>query len=375
LFKRLRNRLLGGATIATIKDVAKDAGVSIATVSHVINSTRHVSEELTTRVRESLAKLDYHPDCVARSLRTQRTHSIGLIVSDISNPFFSVLVRGAEDAAAERGYSVIISNTDEDLEKERLYVNVFRQRRIDGLLIAPTGKVDEDLQFLTTSGIPFVFVDRKIEGVRASAVLSDNIQGAYAAMQYLIEYGHRRIGIILGLEGVSTSEERYRGYQSALRDAGLTEEKDLVVRGDFRIAGGIRACYELLDLPDPPTAIFSLNNLTAIGVLCAIRERGLRFPDDISVISFDSPWWMDRVMSPSLTYVKQEPYTIGREAMQMLARSIESGGSEEQEPIEEIVRIPTQLEIRESVRRSPSSSADPDRFRIVGRRMSSDMRR
>ncbi len=341
----------------------------------MINGTRHVSEELTTRVRESLAKLDYHPDCVARSLRTQRTHSIGLIVSDISNPFFSVLVRGAEDAAAERGYSVIISNTDEDLEKERLYVNVLRQRRIDGLLIAPTGKVDEDLQFLTTSGIPFVFVDRKIEGVRASAVLSDNIQGAYAATQHLIEYGHRRIGIILGLEGVSTSVERYRGYQSALRDAGLAEEKDLVVRGDFRIAGGIRACHALFDLSDPPTAIFSLNNLTAIGVLCAIRERGLRFPDDISVISFDSPWWMDRVMSPSLTYVKQEPYTIGQEGMQMLARSIESSGSEEQEPIEEIVRVPTQLEIRESVRRAPSSSAGPDRFRIVGGRMSPDMRR
>jgi LacI family transcriptional regulator len=315
-----------------------------------VNGTRHVSEALTERVRMSMTKLDYYPDRVARSLRTQKTHSIGLIISDISNPFFSVLVRGGEDAAAEREYSVIISNTDEDLGKERLYVNVLRQRRIDGMLIAPTGQVDEDLQFLTSSKIPFVFVDRRIEGVAAPAVLSDNIDGAFAATQHLIDYGHTRIGIILGLKGVSTSEERYIGYRKALGAAGLNEEKDLVVRGDFRIAGGIRACNELLDMPSPPTAIFSLNNLTAIGVLCAIRERGLRYPDDISVISFDSPWWMDRVLSPTLTYVRQDPYEIGREAMRRLIVQIESPHSDEDEIAAEVVRVPTELVLGESVR-------------------------
>lgn len=324
----------------------------------MVNGTRPVSEELTERVRESMVKLDYHPDRVARSLRTQKTHSIGLIVSDISNPFFSVLVRGAEDAAAEREYSVIISNTDEDVEKERLYINVLRQRRIDGMLIAPTGQVDENLQFLTSSGIPFVFVDRKIEGVPAPAVLADNVEGAYAATQHLIERGHRRIGIILGLEGVSTSEERYLGYQRALRNAGLVEEEDLVVRGDLRIKGGIRACDELLDLTSPPTAIFSLNNLTAIGVLCAIRERGLQYPDDISVISFDSPWWMDRVLSPALTYVRQDPYRIGQEALHKLLVLIESSSSEEQQSPSEVVRIPTELVLGESVR-ALHASADP----------------
>ena len=297
-----------------------------------------------------MSKLDYHPDRVARSLRTQRTHSIGLIVSDISNPFFSVLVRGAEDAAAEKEYSVIISNTDEDLEKERLYVNVLRQRRIDGMLIAPTGQVDENLQFLKASGIPFVFVDRKIEGVPAPSVLADNVEGAYAATRHLIDRGHTRIGIILGLEGVSTSEERYFGYQSALRDAGLAEEKELVVRGDLRIRGGIRACNELLNLASPPTAIFSLNNLTAIGVLCAIRERGLQYPDDISVISFDSPWWMERVLSPALTYVRQDPYRIGREALHQLIALIESPPSDEEQSTPEVVRIPTELVMGESVR-------------------------
>ena len=302
-----------------------------------------------------MAKLDYHPDRVARSLRTQKTHSIGLIVSDISNPFFSVLVRGAEDAAAEKEYSVIISNTDEDLEKERLYINVLRQRRIDGMLIAPTGQFDENLQFLTASGIPFVFVDRMIKGVPAPAVLADNVEGAYAATQHLIGRGHTRIGIILGLEGVSTSEERYIGYQSALRDAGLEEERELVVRGDLRIRGGIRACGELLDLASPPTAIFSLNNLTAIGVLCAIRERGLQYPTDISVISFDSPWWMDRVLSPALTYVRQDPYRIGREALHRLIALIESSPSEELQIASEVVRIPTELVLGESVRVLPES--------------------
>lgn len=348
--KRLRKRLrLGEDQIATIRDVAEDAGVSIATVSHVVNGTRPVSEKLTRRVRASMAKLDYHPDRVARSLRTQRTHSIGLIISDISNPFFSVLVRGAEDAAAEREYSVIISNTDENLEKERLYVNVLRQRRIDGMLIAPTGQVDEDLQFLTRSGIPFVFVDRGIEGVNASAVLSDNVPGAYAATQHLLEAGHRRIGIILGLEGVPTSEERYAGYRKALQDAGIEEEPELVVRGDFRIQGGIRACNEILDLPEPPTAIFSLNNLTAIGVLCAIRERKLRYPEDVSVISFDSPWWMDQVLSPALTYVRQDAYGIGQEAMRRLIEQIEASVGE-REPEIQTVRMPTELVLGESVR-------------------------
>lgn len=329
----------------------------------MVNGTRPVSEELTERVRKSMSKLDYHPDRVARSLRTQRTHSIGLIVSDISNPFFSVLVRGAEDAAAEREYSVIISNTDEDLEKERLYVNVLRQRRIDGMLIAPTGQVDENLQSLTASGIPFVFVDRKVEDVAAPAVLADNVEGAYAATKHLIDRGHSRIGIILGLKGVSTSEERYLGYQRALRDAGLVEEKELVVRGDFRIKGGIRACNELLDLTSPPTAIFSLNNLTAIGVLCAIRERGLQYPADISVISFDSPWWMDRVLSPTLTYVRQDPYRIGREALHRLIALIEARSSEERPGAPEVVRIPTELVMGESVRvlAEPADAAGSER--------------
>jgi len=357
--------------IATIKDVAKDARVSIATVSHVVNGTRHVSDKLTERVQESMAKLDYHPDRVARSLRTQRTHSIGLIVSDISNPFFSVLVRGAEDAAAEREYSLIISNTDEDLEKERLYVNVLRQRRIDGMLIAPTGKIDEDLQFLTTSGIPFIFVDRKIDGVRATAVLSDNIQGAHAATEHLVRLGHQRIGIILGLEGVSNSEERYLGYQKALSDAGLPEPTDLVVRGDLRISGGIRACHELLGRTSPPTAIFSLNNMTAIGVLCAVRERGLQYPDDISLISFDSPWWMDRVLPTSLTYVRQDPYEIGRQAMQRLIAQVESPALEgDQFPVD-IVRVPTELVLGASVCNllSRTESSEPNAGSSSGKRI------
>jgi LacI family transcriptional regulator len=336
--------------MATIKDVAKDAEVSIATVSHVINGTRHVSEELTSRVRKSMAKLDYHPDRVARSLRTQKTHAIGIIVSDISNPFFSVLVRGAEDTAAEQGYSLIIANTDEDIEKERLYINVFRQRRIDGMLIAPTGQADEDLQSLAASGIPFVFVDRRIASPDASSVLSDNINGAMSAVQLLIDAGHRRIGIILGRKGVSTGEERYLGYQQALQDAGIAEDATLVARGDFRIAGGIRACNQLLDLPDPPTAIFSLNNLTAIGVLCAIKERGLRYPNDVSVVSFDSPWWMDRVLSPALTYVKQDPYEIGGVAMRRLITMLEDPQSEREQGVPAEIRIPTQLVLGESIR-------------------------
>ena len=352
--------------MATIKDVAKDAGVSIATVSHVINGTRRVSDELAQRVRASMAKLDYRPDSVARSLRTQRTHSIGLIISDISNPFFSVLARGAQDTAAEFGYSVIMCNTDEDPNKERLYLDLFRQRRMDGLLIAPVGNTSENLGFLTASRIPFVFVDRRISGVEAPAVLSTNVEGARTATQHLIEYGHTRIGIILGLEGTSTNEERYRGYQEALREAGLAEQQNLTVRGDFRVSGGIQCSNALLDLPEPPTAIFSLNNLTAIGVLCAIRERGLSFPEDVSVISFDSPWWMDRVISPALTCIKQKPYVLGQEGMKRLISRIESDTNVEPAPVPSVVRIPTEFHVGESVRDLRGSHGTSERDGTAG---------
>ncbi len=335
----------------TVRDVAREAEVSIATVSHVINGTRYVSPELEKRVRAAMSALDYQPDQIARSLRTQRTNTVGLIISDISNPFFALVARGVETAAAETGFNVIISNTDEDLNKERQYIDVLYERRIDGMLIAPTGGTDKQLKQLVKRNVPLVFVDRKAHGIHADAVLSDNVTGARELTTHLLSYGHRRIGLILGVEGTSANDERRSGFFKAFEEQGLEVDESLMVRGDFRVQGGIRACHELLDLPHPPTAVFSLNNLTAIGVLCAINERNMTYPDDISVVSFDSPWWMDHVLKPRLTYVKQEPYRIGYEAMTRLAHVIQStsDGHGQSEVLD--LRIPTQLQAGESVAR------------------------
>lgn len=327
--------------MATIRDVAKEAGVSIATVSHVINDTRYVSPELIARVKEAMERLNYHPNGIARSLKTQRTHTIGLIVSDISNPFFSSLVRGVEDAAAENGYSVIIANTDEDLAKERLYLKVLRERRIDGLIIAPTGKEVKDLKLLSEQGIPFIFVDRKIDNIEADAVLSENVEGAYQAVRYLIKRGHRRIGVVLGLKGVSTSEERFMGYKKALGEFKTPEEEELIVRGNFRVEGGVKACRKLLSLQNPPSAIFSLNNMMTIGVLKALRERGLRCPKDIEVVGFDDFEWADTFDFP-LSTVVQQPYRMGYQGAQLLFTKIKGERSGRHEE----VRLATALKVR-----------------------------
>lgn len=327
--------------MATIRDVAKEARVSIATVSHVINETRYVSQELAVRVQTAMERLNYFPNGIARSLKTQKTHTIGLIISDISNPFFSTLVRGVEDAAAENGYSVIISDTDEDLVKEKLYIRVLIQRRIDGLIIAPTGKEDQDLRLLSERGIPLVFVDRKLDGVEADSVLSKNIEGAYQATKYLIKNGHRRIGIILGLKDVSTSEERFIGYKKALKEFAIAEDRELIAQGNFKIEGGMKACKQLFSLQNPPSAVFSLNNLTTIGVLRTLRELGLRYPKDIEVVGFDDSEWVD-MLDFSLPTVVQHPYEMGYQATQLLFARIKGEGVQGQY---EQLRLSTTLKV------------------------------
>lgn len=326
----------------TIKDVANQAGVSVATVSHVINETRYVSPELTERVNEAMEKFDYKPSAIARSLKTERTHTIGLIVSDISNPFFSSLLRGAEDFALENHHSLMVCNTDETVAKEKLYIDVLLQRKIDGLIIAPTGKTDENLIALRERDIPFVFIDRRVQGVQADAVLSDNFEGARVATKHLIDCGHRNIGIILGLKSVSTSEERFEGYRQALRKADLEYDPELVQRGQSKVAGGTRAVEDLLSLEFPPTAIFSTNNLMTIGAMQGIQKSEYSCPEGISLVGFDDFEWAS-TFNPQLTTVAQVPYEIGARAVGLLFNRMQDRSSDYQE-----VRIPTELKIRNS---------------------------
>lgn len=341
--------------MATIRDIAKRAGVSVATVSYVINGTKPVAPQTAARVRRVMEELDYYPNAAAQSLRTRTTHVIGAVISDITNPFFAILVRGIEDCARENGYSVLICNTSESLENERLYLELLCRRRVDGLILAPTGKNDELIHRLIQRKMHIVFIDRVLPDIPAPAVLSRNEEGAYLATSHLIQYGHRRIGIVLGLSDVSTTKERYRGYLNALKDHGIPPDPSLVVRGYSRVAAAREACKTLLSRADPPTAIFATNNLMTIGAMQAIRESGLKCPQDISVVGFDDFEWAG-AFDPPLTTVAQRPYEIGRQATQILLAMIK----DRQEMKTSVVRLEVELKVRGSVA--------PPRDRLDGRR-------
>jgi len=330
--------------MTTIRDVAEKAGVSVATVSHVINGTRKVAPETEARVRRVMEELGYQPNAIAQSLRKRTTYAIGILVSDITNPFFATLVRGAEDAALEAGYSVIVCNSDEDPQKEDMYIRALWRRRIDGMLIAPTRDgTSPAIQELVQRKLPFVFVDRKAKGIEADAVLSDNIGGAYLATKHLIERGHKRIGIVLGIPGATTTEERFAGYRQALNEEGVLCSDELVAWGDYRVEGGRAAAAQLLSLANPPTAIFSTNNQMTLGVLQELFLRRISVPDKVAVVGFDDSEWAEMVV-PSLTVVAQDPYEIGYRAFELLLARLNSrNGSEPKE-----VRVPIELRVRGS---------------------------
>ena len=328
--------------MATITDVAKKAGVSVATVSYVVNGTRNVAPETEKRVRRAMEDLEYHPNAAAQSLRTRSTHVVGLVISDISNPFFATLVRGAEDCARQNGYSVLICNTSEKMEDELVYLQLLSRRRIDGMLLAPTGKNDEMIRRLIERGMHIVFIDRKPDSINAPSVLSENEEGAYQATSHLISLGHTRIGIVVGLPAVSTTTERLRGYEHALSEAGIVLDSALVTYGGSQIESAERACKELFDLDDRPTAVFAGNNLMTIGVMKQLRKLGIRCPQDVSVVGFDDFEWAT-CFEPTLTMVAQDPYRIGFTAVEQLFEVLSGERLHTTD-----TRIPTHLKVRGS---------------------------
>jgi LacI family transcriptional regulator len=335
----------------TLHDVARVAGVSIATVSATINQAAYVSPALQERVRKAVAEVGYHPDAIARSLKTRTTKTLGLIISDISNPFFTSLIRGVEDAASARGYTLILCNTDERLEKERAYVHLLRSRRVDGVIMAPVGGAEDYVDFQTVVGAPVVFIDRRVPA-RADVVVVDNALGAREVVRYLLGLGHRRIGVITGLPKISTSEERLAGYQDTLREAGLHSDSALLKVGYSRLEGGYQAALELLALQDPPSAIFATNNLMAIGLMRAVAERGLHCPRDISVACFDDFEWAS-VFHPRLTTVAQPTYEMGSKAAELLLTRLNESSIAEPQTC---VLTPT-LVIRDSCAAPPREGA------------------
>ncbi len=310
--------------MVTVRDVARRAGVSTSTVSHVLNRTRFVSDDLRDRVLAAMHELEYHPNAAARMLSLKRSHALGLIVSDIRNPFFASITRGVEDVAQEHGYTVVLCNSDEDLVKETACLKTLQSGQVDGVLLASAGVADEHVTRLVQAGYPVVLVDRDLPELGAPAVLLDNEGAAYSAVRHLIERGHQRIGMLSGRASISTTTERVAGYQHALSEAGLELDARLVISGESTSEGGVAATHALLDLEPPPTAIFSGNNLMSIGALSAIASRGLTVPDDVAMVGFDDfpfPW--SDAFRPHLTTVAQPTYELGRCAAEILVQMLE----------------------------------------------------
>lgn len=330
--------------MATISDIARLAGVSTATVSHVINSTHFVSEPIREQVLQVVQQLNYHPSTVARSLRTKATHSIGLIISDIELPFFATLVRGVQDVSARHGRTVLLANTDEAPEQEAAYIRMMWGKRVDGLIIAPTGTNAPLLAQMQGSGLPVVSVDRHCPGLVAPHVGIDNIRAAREATKYLLDRGHQRIGMLAGLPHVSTIAERVSGFQQAYSDARLPLDPDLIRYTDSRpVLGRVRA-DELLSMQPPITAILATVASLTLATMQVLRARGLKCPDDVSVIGFDDPDWAV-ISAPAITSVNQPAYELGQRAAEVLAGLIDGT----QPPGDSDFILESHLILRESV--------------------------
>jgi LacI family transcriptional regulator len=316
--------------------------VSLATVSAVVNDTAYVSPPLKTRVRAAIDELGYRPNLLARSLAKQKSHMLGMIVPDIANPFFPEVVRGAEDTAHAAGYTLLISSADNDLKKEEVYLRLFLAKRVDGVILtkAPGPMPRGVAKVFARARVPIVLLARTAPGFNADTVEMDDRAAAYEGVAHLLRLGYRRVGLIGGLSGASTSRRRLDGYRAALRMAKLRFDPALVVDGDFRVESGYRAGLELLK--QRPDAMFISNYLMTVGFMEALRQYRMRCPEDVAVVTCDDHPWLD-AFSPRLTTIDLPKRELGAAAAQLLATRIASARGRPR-----IVRLPNALRVRES---------------------------
>jgi len=303
--------------MSSIKDVAKAAGVSTATVSRVLANNAPVRPETRERVMQAIEALGYRPNLIARSLRVQKSAKIGLVVSDIRNPFFTAIGRAVEDAAYEQGYSVLMCNTDENPEKEKMYLNILHDESVAGVIFSPTHQFSSSKESFN-SNIPFVIIDRTVKTEKADQVLLDNFSAAYELASHLVENGYRHIAGLFG-NASTTGEDRKRGFQHALKEHGL--EPGSIHFVEPRIKHGYDTTTDLLEQPNPPDAIFTSNSLLTAGAFQAIRDCGLAVPDEIALVGFDETTWGELV-NPPITLIAQPTEEIGRTATELLFQRI-----------------------------------------------------
>lgn len=327
----------------TIKQVAALAGVSIKTVSRVINEAGYVSEDTRRRVTRAIERLNYRPNALARGLVTRRSRTIGLVIADIINPFFPPLVRAVEDAAAAKGYNVILCDTDEDATRERAVTSVLLEKQVDGLILCASRVPTGYLRILASEGLPLVLINRPLDHPGAAAVVVDGEAGGYRATLHLLDLGHRRVAYLAGPAASYSHRGRLRGYRRALAERGIAFDPDLVAGGVTSIAAGRDATAALLARVPPPSAIFAFDDLMAIGAMEELRRRGMRVPEDVAVVGFDDID-LAAFVDPPLTTVAQPKAEMGRLATDRLLDMIETG----RPPKNRIVTLTPALVVRRS---------------------------
>jgi DNA-binding LacI/PurR family transcriptional regulator len=310
----------------SVKEIAKAAGVSTATVSRVLNGSDKVRESTAKKVKKVIDDMNYRIDHVARRMKVKQTDSlvIGLIITDIDNPFFSSVAKGVEDVASRNKLVTMICNTNENPEKEKFFLNAMLSEKVSGAIIVPTiGNLDF-LQELVDEKFPMVMVDRIPKGLDIDSVSLNNSKGSYEAVKRLIKNGHKRIGIVAGIKGLSNTEERLDGYFQALKEVKIKISEDLIVYGDYIESGGIKAMKQFLSLDNPPTAVFSTNNLMTLGCIKVLYKNKVKIPEDMSLIGFDDSIWAEALIPP-LTTVKQPGYELGVNAAELLIKRLKNG--------------------------------------------------
>ncbi len=346
-----------GGREPTRDDVARAAGVSASTVSYVIgHGPRPVSEPTRKRVLAAMKELGYRPNVVARNLRRRQTSTIGLLLPGLVNPYFADVAEGVETAAAEAGLSVVLCQSGFDHKRELRCIEALIDDRIAGLVWVPLGDSEESIVQLTQFAIPMVLLDRvpvsMLDPVRAGLirlVSTDNVLGGELATRHLLELGHTRIGLISMTTELTHNQGRLNGYRRALEEAGIPFDESLIVQGGYGYEHGRSSAHRLLDTPEPPTAILANYDVLAIGAISGIVERGLRVPEDISVVGYDDIE-AARFAQPPLTTVAQPKEEMGRLSVQVLAKLIN-----DDEPSPETTDMPVELVVRESTGPVPSS--------------------
>ncbi|EFH74214.1 substrate-binding domain-containing protein [Vibrio cholerae] len=332
--------------MATMKDIARLAGVSTSTVSHVINKSRFVSDEIAERVNNAAQQLNYAPSALARSLKMNRTKTIGMLVTTSTNPFFGEVVKGVERSCYHQGYNLILCNTEGDNQRMKASINTLLQKRVDGLLLMCSTLEGERLDvFDRYPDIPIVVMDWGPILFASDKIQDNSLQGGYMAAKHLIESGHKEIGCITGPLIRHQAQMRYEGYKRALAEAGIAINPDWIVESDFECEGGYQAFEKLYQRGKLPSALFVSNDMMAMGVIQAASQRGLRVPDDLSLIGYDDVH-IAKFMTPALTTIHQPKYRLGKAAVDTLLYRLENPDTTAQ-----VVQLEPTLVVRNSVRK------------------------